>query len=688
DTVATVTITAQPNALSNDSTPSVTFTTTGATTITCRLDSAAPVACTSPFTFGVTADGSHTITVAVSDGAGNSDSATTTAFVIDTVATVTITAPPAALSNDTTPNISFTATGATTITCRVDAGTPVACTSPFAFGVTADGTHTITVAVSDGAGNSDSETTGAFVIDSIAPVVTFTDTPPAAWPVNYFDMKFAGTDVHAIVAFECSLNGAGFTTCGATSPVTLPITTTYNTASTFRVRARDAANNTSTPIQTAWTSADGLVLHYPFEQGSTNNTSLLAQNQAYSPDGSVPTLAFLGGWGGTALGRTIARHGYPTTDRVLSSSPGGTYTASFWIRPRSDVGNGIIFSTLDADGGVEVKIQGNALTTTVREANGQLFTAQVSIPVDQWTSIGLRTTGFAKKLDIFVNGNQFTSVDAPNANGFGTLQAKDLVVGASTNLDLDDLRFYNKAFTNAEMCSVVARGTANSQQFCIPLSPGVEVDFEGDQILDTGFWNLFLSTPTGSSQFVQYLTGKGLRYLTSDQLFGYVQGGIINELRGAHGHSISLWFDANGGFGRLVDFMSQNGGMFLRYADNGLALLSILTDRGFSAIDVAIPVLEGKKNSIVITEERSGTRTVAINVFVNGALARQIAVSAGDVFATPSDVLVFMLNQNQSCDELEFWTEDLAKNPESLCENGFDGLFDHSTNTCLLTANN
>ena len=38
-------------------------------------------------------------------------------------------------------------------------------------------------------------------------------------------------------------------------------------------------------------------------------------------------------------------------------------------------------------------------------------------------------------------------------------------------------------------------------------------------------------------------------------------------------------------------------------------------------------------------------------------------------------------------DELEFWTADLAKDPEALCENGFDGSFDPATGTCLLTSN-
>src|SRR6185503_7288871 len=105
-----------------------------------------------------------------------------------------------------------------------------------------------------------------------------------------------------------------------------------NVSSTFSVRATDPAGNTAT-ISTSWTSSDGLVLHYPWEQGQTHNTSLLAQNTPYSPDGAA-TLPIVGGWAGTAAGSPAAQT-YKNTIRALSSSADGGYTASIWVRVAS-----------------------------------------------------------------------------------------------------------------------------------------------------------------------------------------------------------------------------------------------------------------------------------------------------------------------------------------------------------------
>ena len=190
------------------------------------------------------------------------------------VVTVTAVATP---TNSNRPSVMFTVTGATTIQCRLDAGAFAACTSPFTPpAVLADGSHTVTVRGTDAAGNAGTGST-TFTVDTAPPAVVFDDTPPARWVVNYFDMRFHSTDTSA--TFACSLNGAAFTACA--NPFT--ITTVYNTQSTFVVRATDAAGNSST-ASTSWTSSNGLALHYPWEHGLTENTSLLVQNLAYSPD--------------------------------------------------------------------------------------------------------------------------------------------------------------------------------------------------------------------------------------------------------------------------------------------------------------------------------------------------------------------------------------------------------------------
>src|SRR6185295_9459819 len=145
DTVAPVVTVTPVTSPTNDSTPSVVFTVTGATTIQCQVDTGAFATCTSPFTPATAlADGSHTITVRGTDAANNTGTDSTT-FTVDTAAPVVTVTPVTSPTNDSTPSVVFTVTGATTIQCQVDTGAFATCTSPFTPATAlADGSHTIT----------------------------------------------------------------------------------------------------------------------------------------------------------------------------------------------------------------------------------------------------------------------------------------------------------------------------------------------------------------------------------------------------------------------------------------------------------------------------------------------------------------------------------------------------------------
>jgi hypothetical protein len=680
DTVVTVAINTEPAANSNDSTPTITFTTGGAPTSTqCQLDNGALVACAGSFT-ATAADGAHTMTVRVADGAGNLASDTTATFNIDTVVpSVTIVTEPPALTNDNTPSVTFTVTDSPTIIqCRVDAGAFGACTSPFTAAPIPDGgPHTITVRVADAVGNAGTATTSPFTIDTVAPGVAIVDAPPARWPVNYFDVLFSSADTTA--TFQCTLNGVAVTPCA--SPLALQ-NLPYDLLQTFRVTASDAAGNSST-TQTTWTSSAGLVLDYGFEQGSTANASLLRQNPVYSPDGpQVPD--FLGGWAGTALGSTAPRVVVPGTARALSSSANDQYTASFWIRP-SAAALGTVFSTLGVSGGLEARIEGSTLTVTVRD-NGTDIPRSTVIPTNQWTSVGLRAPGPAKGLDVFINGDFAIHVPAPIANGFGALQAKDLGIGSFAGFDLDDLRFYNVAFVDLDMCTLVARGSFEpSLGRCTPLSPGFELDFEGKRVADTGIWKLQLTPPTVAS-FQRFKTGDALR-LTEVSNWSY--SGFAAQAPIAPGHSFSMWFLADPAQpGTLLDFTTPCGtttcGMKIAFESAGNLSVFIGTDLGFQQTAV-VPVPVGVMNNVVITERREGNTTQAISIYINGKQPLVVPVPSGDVFAIVNTRI--QMPALAVIDEYEFWTEDLSSDPEMLCENGFDGEFDHVDLSCALTSN-
>src|SRR5262249_49245743 len=183
---------------------SVTFTVTGATAIQCRVDSGAFATCTSPFTPSVAlADGSHTVTVRGTDAAGNIGTGSTT-FTVDTQPPVVTVTPVASPINNTTPSVTFTVTGATTIQCQIDSGTSAPCPSPFTPpAALADGSHTITVRGTDAAGNIGTGAT-TFTVDTVAPVVTVT---PVASPTNNNRPGVTFTVTGGATTIQCQIDG-------------------------------------------------------------------------------------------------------------------------------------------------------------------------------------------------------------------------------------------------------------------------------------------------------------------------------------------------------------------------------------------------------------------------------------------------------------------------------------------------
>ncbi|HZJ63113.1 MAG TPA: Ig-like domain-containing protein, partial [Kofleriaceae bacterium] len=678
--VPIVTVVGVPNPTNNNR-PSVPFTVTGATTIQCQVDTGTFAACTSPFTPSALTDGSHTITVRGTDAAGNAGTGSTT-FTVDTVAPVVTVTPVPSPTNDSTPSVSFTVTGATTIQCQVDTGSFASCTSPFTPSALTDGSHTITVRGTDAAGNSSTGAT-TFTVDTQAPPVAFDDTPPAQWPVNYFDMRFHTTDASATLS--CSLNGSAFAACA--SPLT--VVANYNVGSTFQVRARDAAGNTST-ITATWTSIDGLVLHYPWEQGQTHNTSLLSQNSAYSPDGTV-TLPVVGGWAGTAAGSPAA-HTYPKTARPLSSSADGTYTASIWVRVASSSNGGTVMSTLTANNGFQLSVSGRQASLRVNEG-GQAFTANAVIPQNQWVQLAVLTRGPGNGLQLLVNGNVVGTAAAPSMTGFGTGQADDLTVGTVFGVDLDDLRFYNRGLASSELCPVLLRGQLNAAGACVPLIPGFELDFENNQVRDTGRWGLTFVPP--NPQLISFVTtklGNGLRLNSSDQSFGF-SAGFANQINQAPGHSFSFWFVAGANAqDTLIDFLHTCAvgaaamcGIRVTYSTaNGLTVIA--GPNSPTTITKTIAVANGP-HSVVVTEQKLNVDlTQSLTIYVDG-VPTGMSIGTGNVYANPSDTVLLPHFAGTTIDEYEFWPRDLSVDPEMLCENGWDGEWNPVTSTCLLTSN-
>ncbi|MBA3541346.1 MAG: hypothetical protein H0T79_17170, partial [Deltaproteobacteria bacterium] len=677
-TPPTVTITTFPASPTNDPNPTITFVVgAGPATTTCQVDTATPVACTSPFTAPTLSNGAHTITVVATDTAGNTGSDAVT-ITVDTTPPTLVLVGPATPTNDPTPTAMFsvTAGGPATLTCKVDSGAFAACASPFTTGTLTDGAHTITVRATDAATNFD-EKVAAFTVDTAAPTVVFDDAPPAEWPVNYYTVAFHATGASS---FTCSFGGATFTAC--TSPVALA-DLPYG-ASTFSVRATDAAGNAATGT-TAWTSAEGLVLHYPWEQGDVSNTSLLAQRPNYSVDGTVLQLP-IGGWAGTAIA-TPAAHPYKNTDRPLSSSSTDAYTASIWVRTGANGGSGTVWSNRGAAGGIEVKLEGAAVMVTLYSGATALPTLRRAIPTMQWVNIAVATTGIAKGLALFVNGTQTDFMNQSAGNGFGTFQGPDVVVGTTT-ATLDDLRFYNRAFSANEMCTVIARGVVGvTGGGCTAGAPKIELDLENDYE-NTGTWAVD-PVPSSGADFVTTTLGRGIKVSTSEP--GFAIFGFANFATTVPAHSISFWLSTQGAGGTIFDFVRTcslsfvgNCGMRAVYDAGGrLRIETYISSQTAKFIEIP---MDGGYHNVVITEQKSANVTTQLTIYVDG-VPSVLAVGGGDVFGAVNDVITLTSTIGTTFDEFELWGRDLSTNPEMLCENGFDGQWDPIEDKCGLTSN-
>src|SRR5205085_8021490 len=139
--------------LSNSSSPTVSWNASEAASFQCSVDAGRWSSCSSPDAIGPLADGSHTFAVQATDTAGN-QSIAVAAWTIDTTPpTITLSAQPAALSNSSSPTLSWNASEASTFQCSVDSGPWSSCSSPDKIGPLADGSHTFAARATDTAGN-------------------------------------------------------------------------------------------------------------------------------------------------------------------------------------------------------------------------------------------------------------------------------------------------------------------------------------------------------------------------------------------------------------------------------------------------------------------------------------------------------------------------------------------------------
>ncbi len=378
DTIApTVTVTPVPDP-TKLATNLVTFSTAGSpTTIQCQIDGGPFNACTSPFSTGALADGAHTVTVKVIDAATNSSTGSTT-FTVDTMApTATITMGPANPGKDATPTVTFTTAGSpTTIQCQIDAGAFSTCTSPFTATTLADGTHSITIKVTDAAGNSSTTTTGNFVVDTVAPVITLTAVPD---PTNNRTQPLAFSVTGTPTLVECETDALGFATCSA--PTFTP-SSMADGAHTLSVRATDAAGNVAVKTTPAFT-VDGTAPVVTIDTQPPANTNDNTPSITFHTDGTETTLKC----------------------QVDALAP-VTCTSPFTSGVLADGAHAIKVIATDAAGNV-----GTAVTSSFTIDTSAPTVAIVTQPPAQWNStsatVTFTTAGSPTTIDCRIDGGAY-----------------------------------------------------------------------------------------------------------------------------------------------------------------------------------------------------------------------------------------------------------------------------------------
>ncbi|WP_422846529.1 IPTL-CTERM sorting domain-containing protein [Acidovorax sp. M2(2025)] len=254
DTLAPDTsLTSVPPALTSSSSATFAFSSNeGGVSYECSLDGSAFLACGTPTSITGLSDGTHTLAVRAIDGAGNLDPTSATyTWTVDTAApdTAIVTAPPA-LANSSSASFSFSSNeGGVSYACSLDGSAFLPCSTPSNIAGLSDGSHTLAVRATDGAGNADpTPATYAWAVDTTAPDTTIATAPPVL--ANSSSATFTFSSNEGGVSYACSLDGAAFAPCS--TPATFA--GLASGAHTLAVRATDGAGNVdATPASHAWT---------------------------------------------------------------------------------------------------------------------------------------------------------------------------------------------------------------------------------------------------------------------------------------------------------------------------------------------------------------------------------------------------------------------------------------------------
>jgi hypothetical protein len=487
----TITSTTPSTSPTNSTSITINFSSNDATaTFECNRDNAGYSACASGIQYTNLAAGAHTFLVRARDTAGNVD-ATPASYNW----TIDLTAPDTTLvsvnptqnpTSSTSMTFTFSSNDATaTFECNRDSTGYSTCTSGLQYTNLAAGAHTFLVRARDSAGNADATPASYnWTIDVTPPDTAMASITAQPWPVNYADFTLTAPGATDLNHFECRNSTTGaFTTCPAAYTAT-PLT--YNVLNTIQARACDNAGNCDpTPAQWLVTPTAGLVVYEQLDQSLANSTTLADAHDA------VATETYVTGQVGYAVNAGDAGVRVPGSARPMSTSPNGGYTIAAWEFATSPGTHHPIDFMGSSGCYVEDNVVAGAPSTSrvcCRAVNGPLRCSAnlQALPQQGWRHLALIAAPTTQSTTLYVNGSPYGTLANTANEVWWNGSAADVRIGVGRPAYVDDVRLYNVALPQANLCTLVL-GRDNGQQYCDGTYPLLDVHADGTWV-NNGSW--------------------------------------------------------------------------------------------------------------------------------------------------------------------------------------------------------
>jgi flagellar hook assembly protein FlgD len=221
-----------------------------ASTFECKMDDSGNwSSCSSPKSYTVLSEGTHSFAVRPTDEAGNTGGPDYHNWTIDlTDPVATISSGPSNQTNSQSATFQFSSNeDDSTFECRMDSGSWSSCSTPKSYSSLSEGTHSFAVKATDEAGNTGSPAYYDWTIDLTDPVATISSGPDN--PTNSQSATFQFSSNEEDSSFECKMDSESWSSCS--SPIS------YSDLSegtrSFQVKATDEAGNTGSPDYHNWT---------------------------------------------------------------------------------------------------------------------------------------------------------------------------------------------------------------------------------------------------------------------------------------------------------------------------------------------------------------------------------------------------------------------------------------------------